>query len=146
MSGLYDADILTWSERQAALLRRIAAGDAPNELPDWTNIIDEVESVGRSETRACASLLVQMLLHRLKLTAWPHSTAAEAWADEVARRRFEAAEAFAPSMRQKLDVARLHREALRALGKMPKLIDGREALPVPQVCTETLDELLAPPP
>jgi hypothetical protein len=26
MSDLYETDILTWSERQAALLRRVAAG------------------------------------------------------------------------------------------------------------------------
>jgi hypothetical protein len=27
MSGLYDTDILAWSERQGALLRRIAGGE-----------------------------------------------------------------------------------------------------------------------
>ena len=36
---LYDDDVLLWSERQAALLRRIAAGEPVNEQPDWPNII-----------------------------------------------------------------------------------------------------------
>ncbi len=46
----YDADVLQWSEHQAALLRRAAAGERVNDL-DWPNIIEEIESVGRSETR-----------------------------------------------------------------------------------------------
>jgi hypothetical protein len=34
MSDLYDSDILTWSEHQADLLRRVAAGDAPSWRAD----------------------------------------------------------------------------------------------------------------
>ena len=59
MSDLYDDDVLLWSERQAALLRAIAAGEPVNERPDWPNITDEVESVGRSDLRAVESLLLQ---------------------------------------------------------------------------------------
>src|SRR5438270_13014652 len=44
----YDTDILTWSERQAALLRRIAAGERINDEVDWPNVVEEIESVGRS--------------------------------------------------------------------------------------------------
>jgi hypothetical protein len=142
MTDLYETDILLWSERQADLLRRAAAGERINDL-DWTNIIDEVEAVGRSETRACASLLMQLLLHRLKIAAWPESTAVPGWTDEVARLRWEAAEAFAPSMRQRLDVAKIYASALRELRKMPATIDGRTPLPVTDTCPETLDQLLA---
>ena len=51
MTDLYDEDILLWSERQSDLLRRIAAGEPVNEQPDWVNIIEEVESVGRAIAR-----------------------------------------------------------------------------------------------
>ena len=71
MSDLYDADILSWSEHQAALLRRVAGGHIPNEAPDWTNIIEEVESVGREQLHAVRSLIVMALLHDLKAAAWP---------------------------------------------------------------------------
>jgi hypothetical protein len=140
----YDTDILQWSERQANLLRRAASGERVDDL-DWPNIIEEVESVGRSETRACASLLRQMLLHQLKIAAWPHSTAVPGWTEEVARLRWEAAEAFTPSMRQKLDVARIYAGALRDLRRMPHTIDGQPPRPVPEQCAATLDELLAEP-
>jgi hypothetical protein len=143
MSDLYDDDILWWSEQQAELLRRVAAGERVNDQVDWNNIIDEVESLGRSETRACTSALVQMLLHELKLMAWPNSTAVPSWRDEVSMRRMEAADAFAPSMRRKIDVADLYARALHEFRKMPAMIDGLAPLPVPGTCERTLDELLA---
>jgi hypothetical protein len=37
MSDLYEADILMWSEHQAELLRRMAAGERVNDQVDWTN-------------------------------------------------------------------------------------------------------------
>ena len=59
MSDLYDTDILTWSERQAELLRRRAAGELVNDAEiDWPNVAEEIEAVGRTERRACESHLV----------------------------------------------------------------------------------------
>ena len=47
MSGLYDEDIVLWSEQQADLLRRHAAGERANSADlDWENIVEEIESVG----------------------------------------------------------------------------------------------------
>ena len=63
MADLYEADVLEWSEHQAELLRQHAAGKPSNETPDWTNIIEEVESVGRSQLSAVRALLVQALAH-----------------------------------------------------------------------------------
>ena len=59
----YDTDVLTWSERQAALLRRVAAGEQINDQIDWPNIIEEVEAVGQSQVHAVESWLYQALLH-----------------------------------------------------------------------------------
>jgi len=51
----------------------------------------------------------------------------------------DAADRFAPSMHQKIDMARLYRRALRAISET---IDGQPPLPVPVVCSVTPDELL----
>ncbi len=142
MSDLYETDILEWSDRQAALLRRVAAGEAPNEPPDWANIIDEVESVGRSELRACESHLVMALLHDLKCEAWPRSTEVPHWRGEARRQRDEARAAFTSAMRRRVDVAALYRRALNAL---PTTIDGQPPLPVPPTCPVSLDDLLGDP-
>jgi hypothetical protein len=137
----YETDILVWSERQSALLRRLAAGELVNSAElDWPNIAEEIESVGRAELRACEALMRQALIHRLKIEAWPTSPAVSGWAEEVIRFRQEAADAFSPAMRQRIDLARLYRQALQ---RMPKQIDGQPPLPVPAECPVTLDELLA---
>ena len=47
----YDTDLLLWSERQAALLRRAAAGERVNDQVDWENVAEEIESLGRSDRR-----------------------------------------------------------------------------------------------
>jgi len=141
MSDLYETDILEWSERQAALLRRVAAADRANDgAPDWPNIIEEIESVGREQLHAVESLLVQALLHMLKAEAWPLSAAASGWRAESRRFRDDAASRFSPSMRQRVALAKLYARALRA---MPETIDGQPPLPVPQTCALTLDQLLA---
>ena len=44
MSDLHDADILIWSERQAQLLRRHAAGEWVGDAIDWPNIVEEIDS------------------------------------------------------------------------------------------------------
>jgi len=66
MSDLYDADFLQWTEQQAALLRRMAAGEPVNAVPDWLNLAEEIESVGASEKREVRSRLALILQHLLK--------------------------------------------------------------------------------
>jgi Domain of unknown function DUF29 len=139
MGDPYDDDVLLWSERQAALLRRMAAGERVNALVDWENVAAEIEDVGRSSLRACRSQLLQALLHDLKAEAWPLSRDAPHWRSEARMARINAADAYAPSMRQRIDVAELYTKALRA---MPETVDGQPPLPVPPTCPVTLDDLL----
>ncbi len=65
MADQYEEGILLWRERQSDLLRPIAAREPVNERPDWGNIIEDVESVGRSDLRAVRSLLLQATLDQL---------------------------------------------------------------------------------
>lgn len=137
----YDSDILLWSERQGALLRRRAAGELINDADiDWPNVAEEIESVGRSQLSAVRSYIVQALAHELKAQGWPQSQAAPGWRAEVVRFRQEAAEAFAPSMRQHIDIAKLYALALR---RLPASIDGLPPLPLSRTCSVSLDALLA---
>ena len=53
MSDLYDTDIVQWSQQQAELLRRRAAGELVNDADlDWPNIAEEIESVGNEQRHA----------------------------------------------------------------------------------------------
>src|SRR4051812_18849788 len=123
MDTLYDTDILLWSEHQAALLRRRAAGELVNDAElDWPNIAEEIESVGSEQRHAVESLLVQALIHRLKAAAWPLSPAVPHWQAEERVFLDDARRRFVPSMRQRLDLAGLYRQALRGL---PAMLDGQ---------------------
>ena len=139
----YDADILLWSARQAALLRRHAAGEQLNEQVDWPNVIEEIESVGNEQLHAVTSLLRQALVHMLKAEAWPLSPEVSHWQTDARRFRIEAQDRYAPSMRQRINLARIYFQAVRL---MPDTIDGQPPLPSPDVCPVTLDDLLSEPP
>lgn len=66
--------MLPWSERQAGLLRRRAAGGLVNDAElDWPNIAAEIESEWISERRALASHVRNILAHLIKLEASPAS-------------------------------------------------------------------------
>lgn len=143
MSDLYETDILEWSEQQAALLRCLAAGERVNDRhPDWANIAEEIEGVGSDRLHAVEALLGQALRHMLKAEAWSQARDAPVWRADAIDFRQQAGRRFVPSMRQKIDVAQLYRQALRAL---PESIDGELPRPVAEACPVTLDELLAVP-
>ena len=139
--GDHDDDILVWSERQSALLRRRAAGEVVSDQElDWANLARQIESVGRRQLGAMNGYIVQALVQDLQAKAWPSSPAVAGWRAEAVRLRREAAKAFAPSMRQRIDMAKLYALAVR---RLPETIGGRPPLPVPATCLVTLDALLA---
>ncbi len=138
--GLYEHDALAWAERQAGLLRRLAAGERLNELVDWAHVIEEVADVGLSELRACRSLLRQALSHLLKLHAWPDSPAAAHWRGEVTGFLADARDRFSPSMRQQIDLADVYADALDRV--RAEADDAGEARALPQACPFGLDDLV----
>jgi hypothetical protein len=139
MNDLYEVDIVAWSEQQAELLRRRALPDARRAI-DWDHIIEEIECVGKEQLHAVQSLLVQTLIHRLKADLWPSSRDAPSWRGEAERLSADVFDRFTPSMRAKLDLAKIYRRALRAL---PETIDGMPPASAPPPASPwSLDELL----
>ncbi len=139
--GLYERDALAWAERQAGLLRRLAAGERLNEPVDWPNVIEEVQDVGLSELRACKSLLRQALVHLLKLYTWPGSMAAAHWRSEVIGFRADMRDRFAPSMRQRISLHEIYRVALEQV--QAGTDDSGEPHPLPAACPFVLDDFLS---
>lgn len=138
--GLYEHDSLLWSERQAALLRRLAAGERVNDAVDWPRVIEEVGDVGLSGLRACRSLLRQALIHLLKLHAWPDNPAAAHWRGEAGVFLADAEDCFTPSMHQRIELDALYAKALSLVEEMADTNDGPR--PLPDACPFTLEDLL----
>ena len=109
---LYDRDILAWSAQQADLLRRTAV----------------------------RSYLRQMLVHLLKLQGWPNSQSVAQWRVETAAFQADAAQRFAPSMRQKIDLDKLYQRALEQLEGVD--YNGLQPLGWLAQCPCTLEQLL----
>jgi hypothetical protein len=134
--GLYERDILAWSQHQAELLRRLARGERVNDV-DWVHVASAIEDVGLSELHAVESFLIQVLVHLLKLHAWPGSDACAHWRGEVVTFQDEAERRFALSMRQRIDGGKLYAAAVRRV----RAVDP--AIRLPAENPFSLDELLS---
>jgi len=148
----HDSDILLWSEHQAELLRRHAVGVQANDTTiDWTNIIEEIESIGNEQLHVVTSNLMQALIHTLKALKWPLSPEVPHWEAEARVSRANAAGGFVPSMRRRIDMARIYRRALRGLPETIGVVEfyrwdetvSQPTSAVPDICPVTLDELLS---
>ena len=138
-ADLYERDSLAWSEQQAELLRRMSRGEQVNGL-DWEHVVEEIESVGLSELHSVESYLELILTHLLKIHGWPDSTPVPQWWGEIVTFQGNMRRRFAPSMRQRIDMAGLYTEALETMENQQ--IDGRTPRPYPPTCPFTLDQLL----
>jgi hypothetical protein len=140
MDGLYDRDFVLWAEAEAAKLRRLRDGERVNDV-DWENLIEEVESLGRSETRATQNLLYQAVSHALKVMAWPEARHRRHWLHEAHVFLRDARRAYAPSMTQKLRLDEMFEDARRRV--LHDGYDGTPPMPLPGAPWFTLSDLLA---
>ena len=63
-ASLYDRDFVAWTVEQARALRTRRGGE--NAL-DYDNLAEEIEDLGKSEIRACLSLIDRIVEHLLKI-------------------------------------------------------------------------------
>jgi hypothetical protein len=113
--GLYERDVLAWSQHQADLLRRLGRGERVNDV-DWAHVAEEIEGVGLSELHSVESFLNLILVHLLKLYVWwPDSQSCAHWRGEIVAFQNNANRRLAPSMRQLIDIGKLYAEAVRQL-------------------------------
>ena len=136
---LYYEDSLAWAERQAGLLRRLAAGERVNDELDWANVIEEIEDVGRSELRAVRSLLRRAVEHLLKIHGWPDGPV-EHWSSEARTFLSDANAEITPSMRSRLSVPALYQRARAVI--VANTLDGRPPGPLPEACPFTVKDLI----
>jgi hypothetical protein len=110
--SLYETDICTWAEQQAAALRSLASrADIPNEL-DLMNVVEEIEDVGNSQLRAVNSFMRLILSHIILIAADADADAVRHWTREVATFRGDLIQTYQPSMRRRIDMDMIWRRAL----------------------------------
>jgi len=81
---LYETDIVAWAEQQAAALRVISSSPAGrSNAVDWQNVVEEIESLGRSQIRAVESKLTLIFVRLLKIVSDPDASAGAGWRAEI---------------------------------------------------------------
>ena len=135
-SSAYDEDFFSWTQDQAAALRRAGAH---GEI-DIERLAEEIEDLGKRDLREVESFLELIIVHLMKIAGDPEAPSVPHWRSEVRAFSRSAAKAFSPGMRRLIDMPRLWEEALDSLAA-----DRRDlglAAPQARPCAFTLDDLL----
>ncbi|GJE59495.1 DUF29 domain-containing protein [Methylobacterium trifolii] len=144
-ASLYDDDIVTWSEEQAAAVRALGARPDLSNALDWENVAEEIESLGRSHIQAVESLLLQVMTHLIKRVSAPGSPSIRHWRAEILTFQTSALGHFSRSMRQRIDLDKMWSTAIRIAGA-ELIAYGNALLPnLPSRCPLRLDDLVADP-
>ena len=138
-NDLYEHDILTWSERQADLLRRMANGERVNDV-DWPHVTEEIADVGISELNAVKGLTGQIMIHLIKINLFPADTARAHWHQELDASIDSVKYRYAPSMLLRIDIQPIWDRAKQRATKYCAENQGTGALP--SGCPWTIEELL----
>jgi hypothetical protein len=141
MGDLYESDFYRWATEQAAAMR-----NSHLELEalgiDWSNVAEELDTLGRSEKRELRSHLTILLLHLLK---WQHQPMHQGtgWTRTIENQREAVGELLSesPSLKHLLDqiIQAAYRDARRDAAVETGL--SRSAFPTscPWTSAQTLD-------
>jgi len=133
-AGAYDTDFHRWTREQA---RALATGDHPHL--DIANLLDEVESVGRSQRTALESHLCVLLVHLLKFRVQPQR-ATPSWRHTLKAQRAAIARLIARNPSLRAYPAMILEEAYRDAAVETRL----DLRLFPPVLPFTLDQILDP--
>lgn len=83
-TSLYESDFYRWIQQTTVALKAKAFDQV-----DWDNVIEEIESMGRSERRELKSRLIVLLEHLLKLRYWTTEQALDerGWRNTIIEQR-----------------------------------------------------------
>ena len=141
--SLYDDDIVTWADEQVAALRALAARSELSNVVDWANVIEEIESAGRSQIQTIESLLLQVLVHVLKYLSAPAAQSTRSWRAEVLAFHAAARRNYKNAMRQRIDWQDLWHTARATADVQLKVHGDRLVGGLPDAMPFEPDELVA---
>ena len=143
----YETDLVTWADRQAVLLRRMAAGECVNDQVDWQNVAEEIEALGRSDRRELRNRVRTILVHLIKLQTSPASDPRAGWCETVLEQRSIVAELLddSPSLMPLVEPA-ITRELPAARAQAAAALAAHRETPHadPVAMTFTVDQVLGP--
>jgi len=137
---LYDQDFLQWIQQQAAFLRQGCWAEL-----DIENLVEELESLGRSEQRELGSYLQVLMMHLLKCQYQPERRT-KSWDDPISNCRDKIQDCLedTPSLQRFLQdqewVEKYYRRARRDAAK-----ETQQPLEIfPDECSYAIEQILDP--
>ncbi len=138
----YDDDFYAWTQYQAEVLRTLRTRD--NRL-DRENLVEEVESLGRSQRDAVGSQVERILLHFLKLAHSPAANPRLGWMDSIVEARSALNNQLSPSLRRDIEqrLPTLYAVARkRAALQLQMHGEAQATAPIPAECLYTIEQVL----
>lgn len=104
LKTLYDEDTAAWSEQQATALRA-AARTGSNQLLDWSNLAEEIESLGKALRLGLRSQISRIIQHHVKLLHSPALDPRKGWRRTIRQARAEIRQILndSPSLKREMD-------------------------------------------
>ena len=135
-SNLYEQDFLAWIDEQGQALkaRQVAA-------LDWDNLVEEIESMGRSQRNELKSRLRVLLMHLIKWH-WQSEKRSTSWQLTIKEQRLSLRDLFemSPSLRPSLPV--LLPKAWQDASSSAALETGLKESVFPDVCPWSVEDVL----
>jgi hypothetical protein len=142
---LYDTDIVAWAEQQAAALRLVSASPAVRSNGvDWDNLVEEIESLGRSQLRAVESKLTLIFVHLMKIVSDPDASALLGGRAEITSFQRVVRKEFTPAMKSRLNLEEIWREALKEAEAALFAYGASVSRKLPRSSPFTLEDLTSP--
>ncbi len=136
--SLYDQDFNLWLSATAQKLREKRFDEI-----DLDNLIEEIESMGRSDRKAIKSFLRILLEHLLKITYWESERGYNLnhWLDEIFNFRYEIADSLEDSPSLKNYLIEVFEPTYQ---QATKKVEARLKFKVPKESPFTLEQVLDP--
>jgi hypothetical protein len=135
---LYETDFYAWTQRTVDLLR-----DEEFAEVDWNNLIEEIESLGKSQRQEVRSRLTVLIMHLLKLQYQP-ARKSRSWRITVITQRVDLAPLLDdnPSLRAQLStfVAAAYPDAVKKAVAETGLPKATFPVECPWTAAQIMDE------
>ncbi|KJU87745.1 protein containing DUF29 [Candidatus Magnetobacterium bavaricum] len=135
-SSLYEVDFYQWAFHNADLLRQGRLTEI-----DIENIVEELESMGRSDKREIANRLELLIMHLLKWQYQPQRRS-ESWTTTIGNQRVAIAHLLedSPSLKYNMKTV-IDKEFITSKRRFEKET-GMSARALPKTCLYTFEQLM----
>ncbi|MDJ0599100.1 MAG: DUF29 domain-containing protein [Crocosphaera sp.] len=136
LAKLYETDFVAWTEETTKLIK-----EKQFEEVDWNSVIEEIESLGKSDKRELKSRLAVLIQHLLKWQ-YQQNLRSGSWKNTIDEQRNSIADLLNDSPSLKPYITEIIEQSYRRGGKAAINETGLSPNTFPSECCYTIKEIL----